>query len=112
MEIVAQFLASETFNYFVSHWRLETMIAIIVFVLTYSFMKKKNNEYKKLNEELLQDMMQIREYITELCAILKEMQTKNDLKLMEFYAQKAIKNNLTIEEIAKKALSDFKKAVK
>ena len=53
MEIITQFLAGETFNYFISHWRLESMIAIIVFILTYSFMKKKNNEYKKLNEKII-----------------------------------------------------------
>ncbi len=112
MEIITQFLAGETFNYLISHWRLETMIAIIVFILTYSFMKKKNNEYKKLNEKLLKDMAQIAEYLTEIYKNLKEMEAEKDLELMKIYTKKAIKNDLTIEDIAKKALSDFKKAVK
>ncbi len=112
MEIITQFLAGETFNYFISHWRLESMIAIIVFILTYSFMKKKNNEYKKLNEKLLKDMVKIAEYITEIYKILKEMEAEKDLELMKIYAEKAAKSDLTIEEIAKKALSDFRKAIK
>ena len=111
MEIITQLFVSEAFNYFIAHWRLETMIAIIVFILTYSFMKKKNNEYKKLNEKLLKDMVKIAEYLDEIYKILKEMEAEKDLELMKSYTKKAIKSDLTIEDIAKKALSDFKKAV-
>ena len=57
-------------------------------------------------------MVKIAEYITEIYKILKEMEAEKDLELMKIYAEKAAKSDLTIEEIAKKALSDFRKAIK
>lgn len=54
MEIIAQLLANEAFTYLLEHWRAETMIAIIVFLLTYAIMQTRINNYKQQLKQALQ----------------------------------------------------------
>ncbi len=65
MDIISQFLANELLNYFITEWRVETMLALIVFLLTYFFMQKRIKHYKKLSEIYAQDINKTSEMLKE-----------------------------------------------
>ena len=89
MNILSQILAEETARFFLKNWSMETMTAIIVFVLTYAFLRYK---HKKELKELSYSIELVHSQIREIKALILEfVEEENQKKLL-----------LKIEEILNK----------
>lgn len=104
MEILTQTIIEEYLKYFLQNWRIETMIAIIVFLITFYFMDKKINYYKFLNEcyeELLKETCyrteNISQKVEDIKTIALKIKEKDDreklLKEIREIVQKEIESN-------------------
>lgn len=72
MDIITQTFLTTVIDTFLKEWRAETMIAIIVFLLTYYFMQKRINKLKQTieNQERL-----IKKYEQDTENTIKELKT-------------------------------------
>lgn len=104
MDIISQTLLTTVLDTLLKNWRVETMIAIIVFLLTYYFMQKRINKYKliaKANQQLvekyeqdmktaLQGLKTCHEAFEEIKQLLLRVKEKQDREILLEEIQKIV----------------------
>ena len=65
MEIITQTFISFILDTFLKEWRAETMIALIVFLLTFYLMRKRVEHYKILSELYMRDVIKATQTLKE-----------------------------------------------
>lgn len=101
MEIITQTLISTVFDTLIKEWRAETMIGVIVFLLTYYFMQKRVNHYRILSELYQKDvetaiaeLKKVHEVFTEIKNTLQNVKDERDRKILLQQFETIVKNSL------------------
>ena len=106
MDIISQFLVNEILNYFITEWRAETMIALIVFLLTFYIMRGKVEHYKILAELYSRDVVNATQTLKESHKALSEIKS-----VLQNEKDKIDRKNLLneVQNIVNRALEKFSK---
>ncbi len=94
MDILSQLLMTETFKYFLEHWRMETMLIIMAILITYVIMLIPLNKYKNRCNLLQETLNTAFIQALKLYRILKESKEESDIELIKFYIKKYIDDSL------------------
>mgnify|MGYP000773331974 FL=1 len=109
MDIITQLATAELFNYFLKHWRFETMLIVISITITFCIMNAKVEKYKKQAEFLQNRMNEAFLQALKLYKILKEMDADSEQKLIKFYVQQAIEDSKDLETTVQKVTEKLEK---
>ena len=109
MDIITQLATAELFNYFLKHWRFETMLIVISITITFCIMNAKVEKYKKQAEFLQNRMNEAFLQALKLYKILKEMDADSEQKLIKFYVQQAIEDSKDLEATVQKVTEKLEK---
>lgn len=102
MDILSQTLFSDFLDFLLKNWRAETMIGIIVFLLTYYLMNSQTKTYKRLAELYKKDVIAVTECLKtchqtflDIKQTLLQIKEKQDKEILLNHIERIVEEKIS-----------------